>query len=146
MAEKAHVLVVANRTADSEELLAALRERAEKGPARFTLVVPSTPHGVAWAADMHSGSAEAKGHMTKAVDRLRAAGLEVDFILGDPDPVAAVEDAVNAGGEYTEAVVSTLPTHLSRWLKLDLPHRVERVTGLEVHHVVAAEPEVPAGG
>jgi len=54
--ESAHVLVVANRTADSDELLAALDERAQRGPARFTLLVPATPHGVAWAADMNSGS------------------------------------------------------------------------------------------
>ena len=36
-------------------------------------------------------------------------------------------------------VVSTLPTHLSRWLKLDLPRRVERATGLPVQHVEASE-------
>ena len=50
-------------------------------------------------------------------------------MLGDPDPIAAVQDAVNAGGEFDAAMVSTLPTHLSRWLKLDLPHRVERTDG-----------------
>ena len=137
MAEKTHVLVVANRTAESDELLAALRERAEVAPTRFTLLVPATPHGVAWAADMDSGSEEAEAHMAKALERLAAAGLEVEGVLGDSDPIAAVQDAVNAGGQFDAAVVSTLPTHLSRWLKLDLPHRVERTTGLPVQHVEA---------
>lgn len=132
------VLVVANRTAESDELLDALKQRAEDGPASFTLLVPATPHGVAWAADMHSGSGEAEEHMRRAVERIRAAGLEVDGRVGDPDPIAAVEDAVNAES-YDAAIVSTLPTHLSKWLKLDLPHRVERVTGLPVTHVVASE-------
>ena len=87
---KAHVLVVANRTAESEELLTALLERAKQAPTRFTLLVPATPHGVAWAADMHSGGEEAEDHMAKALQRLSDAGLEVEGILGDPDPIAAV--------------------------------------------------------
>ena len=140
MEDSAHVLVVANRTADSDELLAALNERAQRGPARFTLLVPATPHGVAWAADMHSGSAEADAHMQHAVERMRGAGLEmVDGMVGDPDPVGAVQDALNAGGRFDEVVVSTLPKHVSRWLKLDLPSRVKRSTGLPVTHVEAHE-------
>ena len=138
MAEKAQVLVVANRTAESDNLLAALRERAQQAPTSFTLLVPATPHGVAWAADMHSGSEEAEGHMAKALKRLADAGLEVNGVLGDSDPIAAVQDTINAGGKFDAVVVSTLPTHLSRWLKLDLPHRVERTTGLPVQHVEAS--------
>jgi hypothetical protein len=141
VAEKAHVLVVANRTAESDELLAALRERAEQAPTQFTLLVPATPHGVAWAADMHSGGEEAEGHMEKALQRLADAGLEVKGLLGDPDPIAAVQDAVNSDLEFDAAIVSTLPTHLSRWLKLDLPRRVERTTGLPVQHIEASATE-----
>ena len=51
MAETARVLVVANRTAESPELLNALQERAGRGPCELTLLVPQTPHGLAWAAD-----------------------------------------------------------------------------------------------
>lgn len=139
MHESAHVLVVANRTAESDELLAALRERAEQGAVRFTLLVPATPHGVAWATEMHAGDDEADEHMARAVERLRNAGLEVEAIRGDGDPGTAVQDVLNAGGVYNDVVVSTLPSHLSRWLKLDLPHRVERITGLPVLHVEAQE-------
>ena len=138
------VLVVANRTAESDELREALLGRAEEGQVSFTLLVPATPHGVAWAADMHSGSSEAEEHMRRAVERLRAAGLDVEGKVGDPDPVAAVEDAVNFD-TFDAAIVSTLPTHLSKWLKVDLPHRVERATGLPVTHIVASEVHAPAG-
>lgn len=138
------VLVVANRTAESEELLDALRRRAAEGPVSFTLLVPATPHGVAWAADMHSGASDAEEHMQRAVERLRAAGLDVEGKVGDPDPVAAVEDEVNFGS-YDEAIVSTLPSHLSKWLKVDLPRRVERKTGLPVTHVAASEAKAAAG-
>ncbi len=140
----ADVLVVANRTAEAPELIDALRERAAQGEAVFTLLVPSTPHGVAWAADMHSGSDEAEGHMLGAVEQMRAAGLNVkEGKVGDPDPIAAVQDEVNFAS-YDEIVVSTLPGGISKWLKLDLPHRVERSTGLPTTHVVAHEAKVPS--
>jgi hypothetical protein len=134
----ANVLVVANRTAESAELQQALKDRAEQGEAKFTLLVPATPHGVAWAADMHSGSPEAEGHVSKAVEKLRGEGLDIDGLVGDPDPSAAVMDAVNLGS-YDEVIVSTLPTHLSKWLKLDLPRKVAHSTGLPVTHVVGSE-------
>ena len=136
MAE-AKVLVVANRTAESDELLEALKSRAAEGPAVFTLLVPATPHGVAWAGDMHAGGPEAEQHVESAVGRFRDAGLEVEGKVGDPDPLAAVQDAANFG-DYAEVIVSTLPTHLSKWLKLDLPHKVEAATGLPVTHVTAS--------
>jgi hypothetical protein len=138
----ANVLVVANRTAESPELLEALKRRAAEGDAVFSLLVPATPHGVAWAADMHSGGGEAEQHMENAVERMRAEGLEVAAgKVGDPDPVAAVQDEVNFT-KYDEIVVSTLPGGISKWLKLDLPHRVERATGLPVTHVSASEVKV----
>ena len=134
--EKARVLVVANRTAGSPELLAALRERAEQGPARFHLVVPSTPHGVSWAADMHSGGNAAEHDLEGALELLREHGIEIDGEVGDPDPVAAVQDAANTAS-YDEVIVSTLPKHVSTWLKLDLPHKAAHATGLPVTHVEA---------
>jgi hypothetical protein len=134
----ANVLVVANRTAQSERLLEAMRERNERGACKFTLLVPSTPHGVSWAADMHSGGAEAEVQMIRAVEHMREAGLEVEGKIGDPDANAAVMDEINFA-KYDEVIVSTLPRHVSKWLKVDLPHRVERVTGLPVTHVEATE-------
>lgn len=133
----AKILVVANRTAESDELLQAMKERAAQGDdVEFTLLVPATPHGVAWAADMHSGGHEALGHIEKAVERLKAEGLKVEGKMGDPDPQAAVQDEANFG-KYDEVIVSTLPLKISKWLKVDLPHKVEHATGLPVTHVVA---------
>ena len=39
--------------------------------------------------------------------------------------------------DFDEIIVSTLPKRTSRWLKLDLPHRVERACGKPVTHVEA---------
>src|SRR5437763_16343987 len=119
MADRAKVLVIANRTAGSEELLGALRERAEEGPAQFHLVVPASPRGASWAFDMHSGHDAAEHDLDGALGRIRKLGLEVEGEVGDPDPVAAVMDSANSGS-YDEVIVSTLPKHLSKWLKLDV--------------------------
>jgi len=136
--EKANVLVVANRTAASDELLEALVQRVERGPAEFFLVVPATPRGASWMTDMNAGTGAAEGTLEQALARWRDVGLECDGKTGDPDPLAAASDAANAGS-YDEAIVSTLPKHLSKWLHLDLPHKVAHATGLPVEHVSAHE-------
>ena len=84
MAWKTSVLVVANVTATSQELLDALTARAERGPVRFELVVPATPFGGGREAAMTS--------LFEAVDQLRAAGLEAEGTVGNPDPIVAVSE------------------------------------------------------
>jgi len=137
MSSKASVLVVANRTVDAPELIVALRQRASRSPASFTLLVPAVPRGLAWAADMKAGWPEARPRADAGSLRMRLAGLEVEAaIVGDPDPLAAVGDTLRAK-RFDEVVVATLPRGVSRWLKLSLPHRVRRLTDLPVTHVVA---------
>jgi GABA permease len=135
MSEPTRLLVVANRTADSEELLAAITARCAEGPVAVTLLVPAT-----WeVGDPHGGRESAQRHMRAAIARLRAAGVAVEGILGDPDPAVAVEQAWHPG-DFDAVLVSTLPSRVSKWLRLDLPKRVERLTGVPVQHVVASGP------
>ena len=37
--------------------------------------------------------------------------------------------------EIDEIIVSTLPRRLSRWMAMDLPHRIRRATNLPVTHI-----------
>jgi hypothetical protein len=140
MADKARVLVVANRTAESPELLEALRSRAVSGPCQFTLLVPSTAHGLAWAADPgDSGNEEAEQHRAAFLEELRGEGLDVaDAKVGDGDPLAAICDETNFH-DYDELIVSTLPLKISKWLHVDLPRKAGAATGLPVTHVVGSE-------
>ena len=139
MAEKARILVVANRTAESPELLYALQQRATRGPCEFTLLVPETPHGLAWAADPDAGHEEAERHRAAFLEELRGAGLDVaDARVGDPDPLAAIQDECNFH-EYDELIVSTLPLKISKWLRVDLPRKAKAATGLPVTHVIGSE-------
>jgi hypothetical protein len=124
MAWEFHVLVVANVTATSDELIAALRERSERGACSFTLLMPRE-------------APSANERLDAALAAWRAAGLDrVDGRVGNPDPVVAAMEAWDPM-HFDEIVVSTLPTGSSRWLGLDLPHRLEKLTSVPVRHVVA---------
>jgi hypothetical protein len=119
------VLVVAHRTAATRPLLDAVRQRAQRGPASFSLLVPNPAHGLHKVVDAQDqGPSEAQEVLDRALPQLSAAaGSEVEGIIGDPDPVAAVEDALNVRG-FDEIIISTLSPKVSRWLKLDLPNKV----------------------
>ena len=130
MAWQTRALVIANRTADSDQLLEALQERARSGPIAFTLLVPAGAGG---------NRDEARARLESACQRLRAAGLEVEGSLAhDADPLGAVHEAWDPA-KYDEIVVCTLPTGVSKWLQVDLPHRVAKATDAPVTHVVAGE-------
>jgi hypothetical protein len=129
MAWQTRALVIANRTADSDQLLEALEERARSGPVAFTLLVPAGS----------AGREQAQARLEAACERIRAAGLEVEGSLAhDSDPLGAVHEAWDPA-KYDEIVVCTLPTGASKWLQVDLPHRVAKITDAPVTHVVAGE-------
>lgn len=133
------VLVVAHKTAATQPLLDAVRERAARGPSRFTLLVPNATHGLHKVVDPEDqGGGEAKTVLERALPALsEAAGAPVEGIVGDPDPIAAVHDAINLNS-FDEVIVSTLSAKVSRWLKLDLPSKVAGM-GLPVTTVTPTE-------
>ena len=138
MSWKRSVLVVANVTATSPELLDELIARSRREPASFTLIVPATPFG---------GGREVAGEtLAAALDQLRQAGLDAHGEVGAPDPVVAVTDAWDPK-RYDEIIVSTLPIRVSKWLHTGLPERIAKLTGATISHVVAQppRPEVATG-
>jgi hypothetical protein len=125
-------LVVANVTATSDELVAAMKRKLERGECDFVLLVPATGGG-------QEGRAAAQAALDEAIGRMSSEGLRVEGMIGDPDPVAAVHEIWDPM-RFDEVLISTLPTGASRWLAADLPHRVEKLTGVQVEHVVAQPP------
>jgi hypothetical protein len=135
--QRARVLIVAHKTAATPALQAAVRERARASPAQFTLLVPALAHGLHKVVDPEdSGAAEANDVLELALPVLEeAAGEEVEGMIGVAEPLAAIQDAVNLHG-FDEVIISTLPTRVSRWLHLDLPHKASGL-GLPVTTVTA---------
>jgi hypothetical protein len=81
-----------------------------------------------------AGDAEAKRVLEQALPALsNAAGHRVTGSLGDPEPLMAIQDAINLG-HFDEIIISTLPRRVSKWLKLDLVSKT-RALGLPVTHV-----------
>ena len=137
--EPTRVLVVAHKTAATDPLLEAVRERARRGHCSFSLLVPNAAHGLHRVVDAEDqGAGEARDVLDQALPTLSAAaGSEVEGIVGDPDPLAAVHDAINLRG-FDEIIISTLSPKVSRWLRLDLPSKLSGL-GLPVTVVTPAE-------
>lgn len=143
----ARVLVVAHKTAATPALLDAVRDRAARGAAQFTLLVPNSAHGLHKVVDPEDQeTSEADQVLELALPLLEtAAGGHVEGMVGDPSPMNAIQDAINVHG-FDEVIISTLPTKVSKWLRLDLPSKVAGL-GLPVTTVTAeGRVEVPAAG
>jgi hypothetical protein len=126
------VLVVAHRTAATPRLLEEVRARAARSPCVFTLLVPR-PY---WDPDTD----EAAATLELALPLLEeAAGDHVEGIIGDNEPLAAIQQAIDEVG-VDEIIISTLPARVSRWLHRDLPHRVEAL-GLPLTVITAQQLE-----
>lgn len=126
-----HVLVVANVTATSTDLIAAIRERAAKGPIDVTLLMPGKGPGLA-------GRESVRGSLDAALAVYREAGIDAEGVCGDANPYDAVAELWDPR-HNDEVIVSTLPGQSSRWIASDLPARIRRLTGAPVTHVVATD-------
>jgi len=138
-------LVVGNQTLGGSALVEVVQQRLAAGEAQFHVVVPATP-----LADQEMGPgagpeggpslqdrayAVARQRLDRTLDRLRSLGATVDGEVGDPDPLEAAREA-HAGFGADEVIVCTLPLGLSRWLRGNLPKRVEHALGVPVVHLV----------
>ncbi len=131
-------LVVANKTLGGEHLTDRVRECTASGPCHFHIVVPATPpDDHPWTESEARRLAEQR--LARALGRFRELGADADGEVGDANPLAAIEDALREGS-YDEILLSTLPPGVSRWLKLDLPHRVQTQFGLPTTHLMG-EPD-----
>ncbi len=125
------VLIVANRTAATQNLVEHVRKRARQGPSEFTLLLPGFP------IELDPRGEESRKTLELALPLLEeATGGAVEGVLGSVDPWRAVEREM-VRKHYDEVIVSTLPERVSQWLKRDLPRRIESL-GLPVT-VVRAE-------
>ncbi len=151
-------LVVVNETFGSEALRRVVEDRLRCGPCRFHVVVPApgptTLFGSALAAyeGNEPGGDESLAAAGNGLDRelaaLRAVGADADGEVADHDPLDAIGHALEHR-HAEEIILSTLPAGLSRWVHLDLPHRIEHRFNLPVTTVEscdgAAAPPVPNG-
>ncbi len=146
-------LVLADRTLANPAVIAFVTDAFAAGGAEFHVVVPRSVPSVLHADPAtgligpaaHTMVAESRaiskqeGEARLAVFR-SALGDAAEAMTGEvmlTDPLTAIR-TVMARSSFDEIVISTLPAGVSRWLKMDLPSRVERafslpVTSIEYH-------------
>ena len=129
------ILVVANETVAGRELIDAVKRLAGDGGAQVHVIAPQNApkHGFVVYDETVREAAQNRVDMTLA--QLREVGIEATGEVMDPDPYAAVMDALGER-DYDEIVISTHPETRSGWLRQGLVDRVARATRRPVEHVV----------
>jgi hypothetical protein len=129
-------LVVANQTLGGHQLVQAVRERILRERSEFWVLVPETKSaGMGLQAGTDAASL-AQQRLDMELQRLHEAGAEADGEVGDPDPFKAISNTL-AHKQFDEIILSTLPHGRSRWLRQDLPGKVEKKFGIPVTHIVS---------
>ena len=129
-------LVVANRTAATDDLLGCLDGLGAEGKQRLFIACVPQDGGDGAAA------ATARTQLKQIVARVRSHGHLAAGIVGDPDPYTAVMTAMELF-RIDEVVISTMPATRSGWLRADLIGRVSRATEKNVIHVEVTPAEAP---
>ena len=134
--EPSVVLVVANETLTGNELVDALRGRAERGDIRVLVVAPVTQPGQGYVVYRDSRRASAGRRLDRTLSSLREAGIPAHGAVFDDDPLTAVKDVL-ASEHVDELVVATHPETKSGWLRRNLLDEIRRAAGERpVEHVV----------
>lgn len=155
-------LVVANQTVGGQALTAAIRQRMQAGPSEFHVLVPATlskdyaaaRRMATFSVDPTSGYAfgdlsamprtddegqrRAQERLDEQLLQLVQEGVAPTGEVGESDPLIAIGSVLQRAS-FDEILLSTLPANMSRWLRMDLPSRLERRFSVPVSHIVEHE-------
>ena len=145
--EPSRVLVLANETADSDQLLDELRRIGADRAANYFVMVPASPVETGTAAKhgplavMEATEVAARARLEHTLSILHSENLQADGALGDYRPLRALGAAVDSF-HPDQIVIATLPLESSVWHRFDVVDRARAEhPDIPVRHVVAtAEP------
>ena len=114
------VLVVAAERCVGAELIDELRARAGSERTRIRVVAPALMSRLQfWASDETPARDAAAARLQASLAECRAAGVDVEGVIGDGDPLQAIDDEVRLFAP-DEIVVATHPEDRENWLEHDL--------------------------
>ena len=134
--DERRILVIANETVGGEELLAILRHKAEGVQEHVLVVCPALNSPVrTWASDEDDARASAQRRLEVSLAQLQRDGVRADGVVGDGDPLQAIEDALRTFGA-DEIVISTHPEGRSNWLERNVVGAARERFSVPITHVV----------
>ncbi len=138
------ILVCANETVGSQMLRQVILSKAGGIDEQVLVVVPALNSPLRhWASDDDGARAAAADRLEESLQRLKEAGVDAAGMVGDGDPLQAMEDALRTFGA-DEIVISTHPEGRSHWLERGVVEKARARFAVPITHVVtdlAAEKE-----
>jgi hypothetical protein len=127
------VLVVADWTVDAQAVVTTVCRRLPD--VRLALVVPARLHGLDWAGDPRASCPCARRQVETIKELAATAGVDFELaVVGDPDPLAATEDALSDWPAH-RLLLCSRRGFVRTPRTFDLAGRAARTTGLPVDHV-----------
>jgi GABA permease len=150
-ATKPHrVLVMANQTVDSDELLDELRRIGADQTTKYFVVVPESPIETGVAAThgpldiAEATHVVAQRRLENTLSTLRSDNLDADGTMGDFRPMRALADAVDTF-RPDQIIIATLPLEESVWHRFEVVDKARAQYGVPVTHVVATPTQLQTG-
>jgi len=133
-----HILVIANETAASKQLLDAVRGGAAAGVDLVTVLAPVNAPSGGYVVYEDTRRAAAGRRLNRTLDALHEAGFSAHGLVVDTSPVDSVKDALaQLEPRPDRIVVSTHPEEKSGWLRKNVVDRIREAAGdTPVEHVV----------
>jgi hypothetical protein len=133
-----HILVIANETAASKQLLDAVRGEASAGVDLVTVLAPVNAPSGGYVVYEDTRRAAAGRRLNRTLESLHEAGISAHGLVVDTSPVDAVKDALaQLEPPPDRIVVSTHPAAKSGWLRKNVVDKIREVAGdIPVEHVV----------
>jgi GABA permease len=130
------ILVVANETVAGRSLRDEVVRRAQEGDAEVLVVTPALNTRIRhWTSDEDTARAAAQIRLDESLASLSTDGIDARGVVGDDDPLQAIEDSLRMF-PADEIVVSTHPPGRSNWLEHGIVERAGERFDLPITHVV----------
>jgi hypothetical protein len=130
------ILVVANETVGGAELFDVIAERSEGVDEDVLVVCPALNSPLrTWVSDEDAARAAAQARLDATLARLASAGIDARGVVGDGDPLQAIDDALRTFGA-DEIVLSTHPEGRSNWLERGVVEAARARFDVPIRHVV----------
>src|SRR3954469_10861726 len=133
-----HILVVANETVASDQLLEAVRGEAAAGVDLVTVLAPVNAPSSGYVVYEDTRRAAAGRRLDRTLAALREAGIAAHGLVVDTSPEDAVRDALaQLEPKPDRVVVSTHPAQKSGWLRKHVVDKIRDAAGdTPVEHIV----------